>query len=141
MNWTYHNGVPITITEYGTPFTFRENMKAELGVYGQDQWTLKRLTLNYGLRFDYVKLDVPAQSLEATPLRPIVVNTSPVTCSPCTADFNPRVSASYDVFGNGKTALKVGLGRYSLARGNSVFNPANSLIPTASRCRPIRGCH
>jgi outer membrane receptor for Fe3+-dicitrate len=76
MNWTYHSGVPTTIIEFGTPYTIRENMKAELGVYGQDQWTLKRLTMNPGLRFDYVKLDVPAQSLEATQLRPFVVNTN-----------------------------------------------------------------
>ena len=133
MSWTYANRVPTTVTEWGTPYTVRENMKAELGVFGQDQWTLKRLTVNYGLRWDYVKLDVPAQSLDATKLRPIVVNTNPVTCSPCQSDFNPRVSASYDVFGNGKTAIKGGLGRYSAARGNSVFNPANSIVQSASR--------
>src|SRR5678816_277422 len=98
MNWTYNNGVPTSIAEWGTPYTSTVHMNADLGVFAQDQWTIKRLTLNYGLRFDYVQIDVPAQTLEATELRPVVVNTPPVDCSPCQTDFNPRVSAAWDVF-------------------------------------------
>ena len=108
-------------------------MKAELGVFAQDQWTLKRLTLNYGLRWDYVHLDVPAQTIDPSPFRPVPVNTTAVECSPCQSDFNPRVSGSWDVFGTGRTAIKAGIGRYSLARGNSVFNPANFIVHSATR--------
>ena len=38
-----------------------EHLKAALGVYAQDRWTINRLTLNYGLRFDYHNAYVPAQ--------------------------------------------------------------------------------
>ena len=31
----------------------KNRMKADLGLFAQDQWTIKRLTLNYGVRFDY----------------------------------------------------------------------------------------
>jgi hypothetical protein len=34
------------------------------------------------------KLDVPAQTLEATLLRPVVVNTPALDCAPCQSDIN-----------------------------------------------------
>ena len=42
------NGVttPNLITEYATPYSNSENLTANLGIYAQDKWTLKRLTLN-----------------------------------------------------------------------------------------------
>ena len=34
-----------------------------MGVYAQAQWTIKRLTLNLGLRFDYLNAEAPATTL------------------------------------------------------------------------------
>jgi hypothetical protein len=134
VNYTFHLGLPVTITQFGTPLTVLDNMKADLGVYGQDQWTHKRLTLNAGLRFDYIKDDVPAQHLPPTRFRLNAVDTPALDCSPCQSDFSPRVSVAYDLFGTGKTALKFAAGRYMLARGNSgVYNPANFVVTNASR--------
>jgi hypothetical protein len=36
-------------------------------MYVQDQWTIRRLTLNYGLRFDYLRGYVPPQRVAPTP--------------------------------------------------------------------------
>ena len=36
-----------------TPYTATQKVKADLGIYAQDAWTMKRLTLNYGGRFDH----------------------------------------------------------------------------------------
>ena len=49
------------------PLTYRANMRAQMGIYAQDQWTLSRLTVNAGLRFDYQNSYVPAQHLPAGP--------------------------------------------------------------------------
>ena len=38
-------------------------------------------------------------------------------------DITPRIGASYDLFGNGKTALKVSVGKYPLGV-STVGNPA-----------------
>src|SRR5438309_2163619 len=89
---------------------------------------------NGGLRFDYIKDDVPAQHLPPTRFRLNAVDTPALDCSPCQSDFSPRVSVAYDLFGTGKTALKFAVGRYMLARGNSgVYNPANFVVTNASR--------
>ena len=45
--------VPNSIVQWAGPNHTENKIKLDLGLYAQDQWTLKRLTLNLGLRFDY----------------------------------------------------------------------------------------
>jgi hypothetical protein len=49
ITFTFRNGAPIQITEFNEPYdtfvTFRK-----LSFFGQDQWTVKRMTVNAGLR-------------------------------------------------------------------------------------------
>jgi outer membrane receptor protein involved in Fe transport len=40
------------------------------GVYAQDQWTVGRLTLNLGVRYDYLHAYVPPQVRPAGPYVP-----------------------------------------------------------------------
>ena len=138
--YTFLNGpsgspVPSSITEYAEPVTFSERLKVNLGVYAQDQWTLKRSTLNLGLRYDYFNAFVPAQDLAAGPFVP-ARHYDQVDCVPCWKDINPRLAASYDLFGDGRTAVKVNIGRfagadiYTMARAN---NPVTRAILNASR--------
>src|SRR5229473_2107527 len=149
--YTFLNGpsgtvVPSSITEYAEPVTFSERLKVNLGIYAQDQWTLKRLTLNLGLRYDYFNAFVPAQDLGAGPFVP-ARHYDQVNCVPCWKDINPRFAASYDLFGNGKTALKVNVGRfvaadiYTMARANNpvtraVLNAARTWTDTNGNFRP-----
>ena len=42
----------------------------DLGVFAQDQWTVKRLTLNAGIRFDYLDIYFPETTLGPAPLTP-----------------------------------------------------------------------
>ena len=48
--YQFNNGVPNQITEVATPYGFRSNLGAELGIYAQDRWTIKRLTLQGAVR-------------------------------------------------------------------------------------------
>jgi hypothetical protein len=135
VNYRFNNQRPNQITLYAYPLVFHEVMKADLGLFAQDQWTIDRLTLNMAIRYDYLNAYVPAQTHPAGPFIG-ERNFGQVDCVPCWNDFSPRLSAAYNLFGNGKTALKVSVGKYmaqellTLATAN---NPISASNPSANR--------
>ena len=129
VSYRFLNGIPNQITQVATPYQDKERLKAELGLYVQDQWTMRRLTLNLGLRFDYLDAFVPEQHLDAGPWVP-ARDFAAVKGLPSWSDVNPRVGAAYDLLGNGRTALKVALGRYVASEAVSVAQ-ANSPVVTS----------
>jgi Carboxypeptidase regulatory-like domain len=131
VNYSFRNGVPTSITQYATPYRAIDRTRADMGVYFQDQWAMRRLTLNYGVRFDYFNGHVDANHLAApesgwVPARDF----GAVSGVPAWKDINPRFGASYDLFGNGKTALKASIGRYVAKTGTAVAS-ANNPVTTS----------
>jgi hypothetical protein len=126
--------VPTQITVWTTPYTQEFNVDRDLGLFAQDQWTVRRLTLNGGLRLDYLTMSVPPQHLAATQYA-AAADFNPVSCAPCWRDLSPRLSGSYDLFGNGKTAAKVSIGRYVAYSGNlaGAVNPIATRVNSATR--------
>ena len=49
------NAVPNQVTLFATPWSEEERTRPNLGVFAQDRWTMNRLTLNLGLRFEYLR--------------------------------------------------------------------------------------
>ena len=97
---------------------------------------MDRLTLNLGIRFDYLNGRVPANSLPGgkwVPARSFAA----VKNVPDWKDWSPRVGAAYDLFGTGRTAVKGFLGRYVIfepMQGVILQNsPVNQMVTTASR--------
>jgi hypothetical protein len=99
-----------------------------LGVYAQDKWTIKRLTINPGVRFDYMNSGFREFHLGPAPLVPNRNITFPDTSWYAFKDLSPRFGASYDVFGNGKTAVKVNVSRYTLAADPTQGNPVRDRL-------------
>jgi hypothetical protein len=135
LEYYFNGATPLSIIEYATPNLERERLKASLGLFAQDQWTINKLTLNLGLRFDYLNALAEATDLPAGPFVP-ARKFDAVTCVPCWSDINPRVGAAYDLFGNGRTAVKGNIGRYVGGQAvdiASALHPINASIYSVTR--------
>jgi hypothetical protein len=135
ISYTFRNGAPLSLTQWATPAPSVQKEKLSLGIFLQDQWTLNRLTLNLGVRYNYQNSYVPAQERPATRFVP-AARFDKIENVPNWHDVTPRLGAAYDLFGNGKTAIKGYLGRFVNAHGVSfaqISNPANAIVLRADR--------
>ena len=119
------NGVPSDVYVYNGPAANTQEIRFEGGAYAQDQWKFNRLSLNVGGRWDHFNAGIPANSAPASYWSPAV--TSPeIPNVPNWNDFNMRLGGAYDLFGNGRTAVKASVGRYV---GNHALDLTGSANP------------
>jgi hypothetical protein len=136
FSYRFLNGVPNQITLLATPFETTIDVDRELGVYVQDRWTLRRLTLTLGLRYDHFADSFPEQRAGSAALAPARNITFPAQDNVSWHDITPKSGAVYDLFGNGETALKVTLNKYLQGMLSGVAaspNPVNNLVNTTTR--------
>jgi len=88
MTLQLSGGVPRQVTVFNTPRLTEEHLQLLLGLYVQDQWTFKRMTLNGGLRFDALRSGVPALHLSAGTFVP-ARDFAPVSNVPNWRDLGP----------------------------------------------------
>ena len=126
--FTLLNGTPTQVTYVGDPVTVVNRVRPNLGVYAQDQWRLKQITINAGGRFDYFRTGYPDQAVAPTQYVP-VARSFPALEAINWKDLSPRLGFSYDPFGDGKTAVKGSVNRYVLQTGTDysfAINPLNN---------------
>jgi hypothetical protein len=138
VSYRLRNGTPNRITQRALG-QWKADVDADLGLYAQDRWTRSRLTLNYGLRYDYFSSHYPEQHIGPTTLAPNRNITFPEQSGLGSLhDLSPRIGLAYDLRGNGKTAIKASINRYVLAMGPDVSfiqlaNPSRNLVTSATR--------
>ena len=135
IDYQFRNGSPVAVTIWAAPIEYREREKVALGLFAQDQWTIRRVTLNLGMRFDYQNSYVPAQSLPANQYLP-ERRFDPVYNVPNFTDLNIRIGGAWDLFGDGRTAVKGTLGRFVSGVGVDLAreaNPVATVVSSATR--------
>jgi hypothetical protein len=134
MRAVYRNGIPDSVNTYSTPTKFTE-WNREHAVYIQDKWTgIKRLTVNAGLRFESSYGWQPPTCQVANVFIGNGACYPSLKGVPDFKDLSPRVSAVYDIFGDGKMALKFAANRYSQPIGTSLVRAINP-VQTVSDSR------
>jgi hypothetical protein len=108
----YLNGAPNKVVIYNTPYIQKATVKYDLGLYIQDTWTIKRLTLNPGLRIENFNSFIPEDSMAAGRFVPVRFYPAQRNLPNWNGDLAPRFSAAYDLFGDGKTAIKGNISKY-----------------------------
>jgi hypothetical protein len=130
LQQVYLNGVPQSVTVYNTPLRYTDRLKADIGIFAQDSWVLNRLTVNTGLRWEYLAHEVAEQSSGLG--RFVPERRFDAIQMPTWKDFAPRVGVVYDVFGNSKTAVKASFNRYNESRTTFFANRYNPLALTTA---------
>jgi len=139
LQYRFNAGVPDQITQRITKWQQANRTRYD-AFYAQDQWTRGRLTLQGALRYEH------AWSFFPEGLNGLLTDSvfgGPVHTLPEAKGVNsyndiaPRMGMAYDIFGNGKTAVKVNLSKYwQSAANDGVYigtNPASTFAQTTNR--------
>jgi len=133
------NGLTPNAVSYYLPEMGRRTITKTNGIFVQDTWTMSRLTVQGALRWDHASSYAPVEG-NGTFGKSSFLNPQPITIAETPGvdaynDLTPRVGVAYDLFGNGKTALKMNWGKYLAYAAND--SPYTSTNPGATIVRNV----
>ena len=133
--YTFNNRVPTSVSYYIAPRWEQNDRTATTAMYVQDQWTRGRVTLQAAVRYDRAWSWAPAEHNGSAALSPFL--TQPISFDRTASvdaynDLTTRFGGAWDVFGTGRTAVKVNIGKYLQNATNDenywANNPARRIV-------------
>ena len=137
MTFRFNNGIPNQITQNLLPWKSISRVRYH-ALYFQDQLTRGRLTVTGAVRYDHSWSYYPEQQIGPSKWLPNATAFPRTTGVIGYNDITPRAGVAYDLFGNGKTAVKFNLGKYleAAVNGNGNYSsllPSSRVVTTATR--------
>ena len=136
LQYRTNNGIPDQVTLTINRFQVYQSVRSD-AFYAQEQWTMGRFTLQGAIRYDHAWSYFPEQTVGPVRFFPTAVTYPRTVGVEGYHDLWPRGGVAIDVFGTGKTSVKVNFGRYLEAAQNGGFfiasNPTGRLSTTTTR--------
>jgi hypothetical protein len=136
LTFRVNNMVPNLITETinQTPLKQRVRYAA---FYGQESWTVGRMTFQGAVRYDRAWSYFPEVTIGPVRFLPTAIHYDKTPGVTGYNDITPRAGLAWDLFGTGKTSVKLNFGKYLQAAQNGLsygaLRPSGRLTTTVTR--------
>jgi hypothetical protein len=132
LRYTFNLGIPVSLTEIAAPYDLDQST-TDVAVYAQDRWTIKRTTLNLGVRYDKFHSYFPDHFFGPGLLTPTRNFTIPGDDVFNYNDITPKLAVAYDVRGDGKTSVKASINKYAGSMDPVLGNPTRIVATSGTR--------
>jgi hypothetical protein len=130
LEYRFNQGVPNRLTMLIRNWETSDKTRYD-ALYAQDQWTLDRFTLQGAVRYDHAFSWHPSEGNGSTAPQPFLQQPFSFDRTVGVSGFNDitlRGGVAWDIAGDGRTSLKVNLGKYLQSANNqdryTINNPA-----------------
>jgi len=135
-SYRFNSGAPNQITESINAFPADQRVRYD-AFFAQDQKTFGRVTLQAAVRYDRAWSYFPEVTVGPSRFLPTPITFARTDGVNSYNDVTPRAGAAIDAFGNGKTSIKLNVGRYLQAAQNGLayaaLRPSGRLQTTTTR--------
>jgi hypothetical protein len=128
MHILFNNGAANAVRLWNTPTAHNSKIRV-FGIFAQDTWSYKKLTLNLGVRVDHSRGWMPEQSKAAGRFSAARDLAETDVFSSWRGVW--RTGAVYDLFGSGRTAIKASASRYAAQVGLTMVQRVHPLQRTS----------
>ena len=136
LTFRVNNLVPNLITETINQFPLQQRVRYA-SFYAQESYTMGRMTFQGALRYDRAWSYFPEVTIGPVRFLPTAIHYDKTDGVTGYNDITPRAGLAWDLFGTGKTSVKLNVGKYLQAAQNGLtyaaLRPSGRLTTTVTR--------